>query len=350
VNHLAQPLKIAIVGAASLRGKELSEALDESSFTSAEFLLMDEDESLGQIETIGEELTVIQRIEPDAFNRVDYVFFAGPAEDTRKHWKSAFASHASVLDLSGVLEDEPGVLVLAPWVRDEIDNPTTPTPDLHTPALVPAHIASTALALMVARLQDLGPIRSVWATALEPSSEHGRSAVDELHQQTVTLLNFQNMPKEVYDLQVAFNITPIFGEQSRIDMLAVEARIRRHYELLSGGRLPKAAIQLLQVPAFHGYGLSIAIELERGVSLEHFEAALSGEHVDIILGDNDPPSNLSSAGQDDILVRARSADPTESLATRFWIWAAFDNLKLASMNAIACAQELGKLRPQGIVQ
>ncbi len=347
---MAHPLKIAIVGAASLRGKELSEALDESSYTMADFVLMDEDQSLGQIEAVGDEVTIIQRIEPDAFRHVDYVFFTGDQEATRKHWKAAVGSHASLIDLSGALEDEPGVLVLAPWVHDAIDNPTTPMPDLHTPALVPAHIASTVVALIAARLQDLGAVHSLWATALEPSSEHGRSAVDELHQQTVTLLNFQNMPKEIYDTQVAFNLTPIAGEQSKVDLVAVEARIRRHYELLSGGRLPRAAFQMLLVPAFHGYGISIAVELERGVSLEHCEAALGGEHIDVILGENDPPSNLSAAGQDDILLRVRQADPSESLATRFWIWAAFDNLKLASIHAIACAQELGKLRPQGIVQ
>ncbi len=347
---MAHPLKIAIVGAATLRGKELSEALDESSYTTAEFILMDEDQSLGQIEAVGDELTIIQRIEPDAFKRVDYVFFASDQEATRKHWQAAVTSHASLIDLSGALENEPGVLVLSPWVRDAIDHPSTPLPDLHTPALVPAHIASTVVALIVARLQDLGALRSVWATALEPSSEHGRPAVDELHQQTVTLLNFQNMPKEVYDLQIAFNVTPIAGEQSRVDLPAVEMRIRRHYELLSGGRLPQVGFQLLLVPAFHGYGISLGVEFERGVSLEHCEAALGGEHIDVILGENDPPSNLSAAGQDDILLRVRQADPSEAVATRFWIWASFDNLKLASMNAIACAQELGKLRPQGIVQ
>ena len=350
MNYLAQTLKIAIVGAASLRGKEMSEALDESSYTTAEFVLMDEDESLGQIEAVGDEITIIQRIEPGAFDHVDYVFFASDAEATRKHWKAAADSHASIIDLSGALEDEPGVLVLAPWVSEEIDDPTTPRPDLHTPALVPAHIAATVLGLMVARLQDLGTIRSVWATALEPSSEHGRAAVDELHQQTVTLLNFQNMPKEVYDLQVAFNVTPTLGEQAKVDLGATEQRIRRHYELISGGRLPRVGVQLLQVPAFHGYGMSVAVELERGVSLEHFEAALGGEHIDVVLGENDPPSNLSSAGQDDILVRVRQADPGEALPTRFWIWAAFDNLKLASLSAISCAQELGRLRPKGIVQ
>jgi aspartate-semialdehyde dehydrogenase len=347
---LTHPLKIAIVGAATLRGKELSEALEESSFASAEFLLMDEDESLGQIEAIGDEVTIIQHIEPDSFKHVDYVFFASDQQAARKHWEQAVNSHASLIDLSGALEDEPGVLVLAPWVRDAIDNPNTPLPDLHTPALVPAHIASTVVALIVARLQDLGAVRSVWATALEPSSEYGRSAVDELHQQTVTLLNFQNMPKDVYDMQVAFNITPVAGEQAKVDLIAAEARMRRHYELLSGGRLPKVGFQLLLTPAFHGYGISLGVELERAVSLEHFEAALGGEHIDVILGENDPPSNLSAAGQEDILLRVRPADASEAVSTRFWIWAAFDNLKLASIHAIACAQELGKFRPQGIVQ
>ena len=343
-------VRIGIVGAATLRGKELAEALEESSLAAAEFVLMDDDEALGQIEAIGDEVTIIQRIEPDSFKRIDYAFFTGSEDLTRLRWAEASRSGSSVIDLSGALEDEKGVLVVAPWVRDAIDNPATPAPDLHTPALVPAHIASTALALLLARLQDVGAIRSAWATVLEPASEHGRAAVDELHQQTVTLLNFQNMPKEVYDLQVAFNVTPVFGELAKVDLVAVEAKIRRHYALLSGGRLPAAFVQVLGAPTFHGYGISIAVEMERPIDLEHVEAALGGDHIDIVLGENDPPSNLSSAGQEDILVRVRPAEAGTGATTRFWIWAAFDNLKLASMHAVACAQELGRMRPRGKVQ
>ncbi len=343
-------IRIAIVGAATLRGKELAEALDESTFAAAEFVLMDDDEAIGMIEAVGDEVTVIQRIEADAFERIDFAFFTAAENLARAHWAAAIRAGASVIDVSGALEAEPGVLVVAPWVREAIENPSTPAPDLHTPALVPAHIASTALALLLARLQDVGAVRSAWATVLEPASEHGRSAVDELHQQTVTLLNFQNMPKEVFDIQVAFNVTPVFGEMAKIDLQAVEARIRRHYALLSGGRLPEASVQVLGAPTFHGYGLSIAVEMDRPVALEHVEAALGGEHIDIVLGENDPPSNLSSAGQEDILVRVRAAGEGTGPATRFWIWAAFDNLKLASMHAIACAQELGRLRPRGKVQ
>ena len=44
------------------------------------------------------------------------------------------------------------------------------------------------------------------ATVLEPASEQGKAGLDELHQQTVGLLSFQSVPKDVYDTQVAFNL------------------------------------------------------------------------------------------------------------------------------------------------
>ena len=347
---MSEQVRIAIVGAAALRGKELTEAVEDSALAAAELLLMDDDEGLGQLEAVGDEITIVQTIDDDSFARVDYVFFTGSAAQASQHWQAAVRAHASVIDLTGALEGEPGVLVASPWVRDAIDNPATPAPDLHTPALVPAHVAAAALGLLMARLGDVGAVRSAWATVHEPASEHGRAAVDELHQQTVTLLNFQSMPKDVYDMQVAFNLTPVAGEAARVDIPAVEARIRRHYAALSGGRLPELGVQLVQSPTFHGYGISLGIELERGVALEHLEAALAGDHVDVVIGDGDPPSNLSCAGQEDILLRVRQADANEALSTRFWIWAAFDNLKLSSLNAISCAGELGRLRPKGKVQ
>src|ERR1700722_17047950 len=54
--------KIAIVGASTLRGKELNDALSESPFGSSDFLLMDDDAALGQLESVGDEVTFIQRI------------------------------------------------------------------------------------------------------------------------------------------------------------------------------------------------------------------------------------------------------------------------------------------------
>lgn len=346
--------KIAIVGAASLRGKELNDALADSPFGSADFLLMDDEAALGQLESVGDEVTFIQRIEPSSFAKVDFAFFAGSQEVTRRHWQSAHKAGASIIDLSYALESEPKVLVRAPWVQDakreEANGGAKASPDLQTPAIVPAHPAALTLALLLLRTKTVAGVRSASATILEPASEYGRAAMDELHQQTVSLLSFQSLPKDIYDAQVAFNLLPSLGESAKAQLGVSESRIRRHYDLLSAGHLPEIAIQLLHAPVFHGYGISLALTLDEPLSLEHLEAALNSEHVDVVLGDSDPPSNLSSAGQDDILVRARTADGTDLTTKRFWIWAALDNLKLTATNALACAQELRRLRPHGKVQ
>ncbi|MBB6143234.1 aspartate-semialdehyde dehydrogenase [Silvibacterium bohemicum] len=355
---MPEKYKIAIVGAASLRGKELNEVLTESSFAGADFSLMDDESEQGQLESVGDEVTFIQRIEPGAFAHEDFVFFSGSEESTHKHWKPALKAAASIIDLTYALEGEPGVLVRAPWVRDALreslpeakPEPRASDPDLSTPAIVPAHPVSVALGLMLARLQELGEIKSASATVLEPASEYGRAAMDELHQQTVGLLSFQTLPKQMYDTQVSFNVVPVLGEAAKIHLAASEARIRRHYDLLSGGLLPETAIQLLHAPVFHGHGISLAVELDEPVLPEHVEAALGAEHIDVVLGDADSPNNLSSAGQGDVMVRVRTYNGEATEAKRFWIWASIDNLKFGALNALACAQELRKLRPLGKVQ
>ena len=141
-------IRIAIVGAASLAGKELAETIAESAFAAAQVLLMDDAEGLGQIEPIGDEVTVVTAIDADSFSHVDYVFFTGSPQQTLAHWQAASAAHASIIDLTGALEAEPGVLVMSPWVRDAIENPVVVAPDLKTRALVPANIAATVVSLL----------------------------------------------------------------------------------------------------------------------------------------------------------------------------------------------------------
>ncbi|HUY81172.1 MAG TPA: Asd/ArgC dimerization domain-containing protein [Acidobacteriaceae bacterium] len=338
--------KIAIVGAATIRGKELNEVLAESLFANADFSLLDDESRRGQLEAIGDEVTFIQRVEPSSFDGVDFVFFAGSPEATSKYWQAAQRAGASIIDLSDALENEPGVLVGAPWL-EEVESL-----NLTTPAVIPAHPVSVALALLLARLQELASVRSVSATVLEPASEYGSPALDELHHQTVGLLNFQTQPKVIYDTQVAFNIAPVTGAEAKVDLRASEARIRRHYALLAGTRLPMLPVQLLHAPVFHGHGISLAVDFEKSVALEHVEATLSGEHIDIVMGDSDSdvPNNLNTVGQSDVMVRVRAADGGTQETSRFWIWASIDNLKFSALNAVATATELRKLRPQGKVQ
>jgi aspartate-semialdehyde dehydrogenase len=289
----------------------------------------------------------VQGIDPDSFEHVDFTFFCGSEALTHKHWAEALKAGSTVIDLSGALDQEKGVLVRAPWFGSDLA-----APDLFTPAVVPAHPAAVALGLLLERLQEAAPVRSAAATLLTPASEFGRGAMDELHQQTINLLSFQSLPRAIYDAQMAYNLLSGFGEAAKASLGPIEARIRRHYEALGRGRWPALALQAIAAPVFHGHTFSIAVELERPLDIPLIEDALSGDHVDLVLEDTDSPSNLAATGQNDVLVRLRAVPETRNpmLASRLWLWAASDNLRMYAQNALECAQEMRKLRPQGKVQ
>jgi aspartate-semialdehyde dehydrogenase len=339
--------KIAIAGASTLLGRELKEVLSESPLAAANFALFDEEDVQGQLDQVGDEITFIQPIGADAFDHADFTFFCGTENLTRNHWRQALRAGSTVFDLSGALDLEPGVLVRAPWLSAD-----SGSVDLFTPAVVPAHPAAVALALLLERVQRAVPVRMASATLLEPASDFGRAAMDELHQQTVSLLSFQPLPRAIYDAQAAYNLLIGLGEAATVSLAAAEARIRRHYGVLTGGKWAPLALQVIHAPVFHGHTFSIAVELERAVEVVALEEALSGEHVDLILEDTDSPSNLAATGQNDVQVRLRPEPGGRNAGgvSRLWLWAATDNLRLNAQNAVACALDLRRMRPKGSVQ
>jgi aspartate-semialdehyde dehydrogenase len=343
--------RIGIVGASSLAGKELRDELDESLLATSDFVLLDEEDVAGQVTAAGDEVSFIQRLEASSFDHMDFVFFAGGADVTKRYWQHARRAGASIVDLTYALEGEKDVLARAPWVAEVLaEKLNRREPDFNTSAVVAAHPAAIMLALVTGKLKMELPLSSVAATVMEPASEYGRAAMDELHQQTVNLLSFQALPREQYDAQVSFNLLPALGEAAKVKLAATEKRIRHDYAELTGGLLPPLALQLVQAPVFHGYVVSLLVEFGVPVTTEQVEAALAGEHLDVVNEESDPPSNLSAAGQEDIMVRVSRDSGEDEHATRFWLWLAADNLKLAALNAIACATELRRLRPQGKVQ
>lgn len=341
--------RIGIVGASTLVGKELADELAESLLAASDIVLLDDGEAVGQMTAAGEEASFIQPLDPSSFDRMDFVFFAGRSETTKKHWQQARKAGASIIDLTSALEGEKDVLTRAPWVTEALASGSSKAgPDLSTPAVVAAHSAAMMLALIAARLSKL-PLRSIAATLMEPASESGTAAMDELHQQTVNLLSFQSLPREHFDAQIAFNLLPSLGEAAKVNLATVAKRIRGQYALLTAEQLPPMALQLIQAPVFHGYVASVLVETASQATIDQVKAALDGDHIDVVSDESDPPGNLSATGQPDILVRI-SEEAGVNGASRFWLWLAADNLKLRALNAIACAGELRKLRPQGKVQ
>ena len=334
-------LRVAIVGAATLKGKELKEALEAGSFPALEVKLLDDDEALGQLEAVGDEATFIQSVLPEHLEHVDFAFFASEPQFTRRHWATARNAGAAIVDLSYALEDEPGVPVRSPWIEQELGDGAA-APQART--VVAAHPAATVLALLLLRAQKAGGLARVVATVFEPVSEHGRRGMDELHQQTISLFSFQPLPREIFDSQVAFNLVAQYGEKAAPTLQAAERRVLEHFRRITRERAPVPSVVLLQAPIFHGHVFSLYVETEGKVSLGELARVLEGGHISVVRAPEDSPSNVSAAGQDQVLL---ALHPDAGRENAFWLWAAADNLRISALTAVECASALA--RAQGKV-
>ena len=341
--------RVAIVGAATLKGKELKDILQDRNFPALETKLLDDDEALGQIESVGEEATFVQSVRPENFEGLDFAFFAADEPFSRSHWKMAADKGCMIVDLSYALENEPGALVRAPWVERELEASlgVRPPTELDSTMVVVAHPAAVVLGLILLRAQKIGKIQSASCTIFEPASEHGRRGMDELHEQTVNLLSFQQMPRKVYDSQVAFNMVSRYGEKSQPTLESVERRIADHLRRTTYDRTIVPSMVLVQAPIFHAHAFSLYIEYEKRVSLGDLTQALSGEHVVISRVTDEAPSNVSAAGQDDILLSLRRDTHHEN---GVWLWLAADNLRVCGIEAVDCAAALARMRSKGPIQ
>ena len=337
--------RLAIVGAGSLKGKEVAELLNDRNFPSLDVKLLDDDDSLGKLEAVKDEVTFIQSVRTEQFENIDFTFFASDPDSTRRYWKVPRDAGSAIVDLSYALEDEPNAAVRSTWVERQLGQ--VRLPDLQPGPAVVAHPAAVVLALLLLRIQRMGPVERAVATVYEPASEHAQKGMDELHEQTVNLLSFQPLPKNIFDTQVAFNMVARYGDQAVPALATVERRILKHYQRIAGKDAPLPSLLLVQAPIFHGHAFSVHVEMGQAVDISEVSQALAGEHVIITLAAEDAPNNVNAAGQANILV---SIVPGASNANSFWLWVASDNLRIAATGAVECAESMAATRPKGKIQ
>ena len=92
--------KVAIVGGASLKGKEVRDALSERNFPSVDIKLLDDEDALGQLEQVNDEPTFIQSVSPEQLEGVDFAFLAADQISTAGNWSTARDAGCDLIDLS----------------------------------------------------------------------------------------------------------------------------------------------------------------------------------------------------------------------------------------------------------
>jgi aspartate-semialdehyde dehydrogenase len=326
---------VALVGASTLKGKEVRSVFEERGFPVRRMLLLDSEEMQGQLSEFDGEPAIVQPITRETFESIDLVIFACSPAFTEQHWQQARSSGARILDLSYFLEklekEDATTQVAAPL----IGLPLAPSgPDVIS---VPAHPASIAMAGILRVLARRSLIRNAVIVIHAPASERGQSGVEELHQQTVNLLSFKELPQTVFDAQVAFNMLSRHGETARPTMAEDQERIQCHLRFLLGSEAVRPALRVLQVPVFHGYSFVCWVELDHSLPQEEIHSLLNQSPFSVSATADAPPTLASAASSDEILLGSVEAD---AVSGGYWIWGVFDNLRIAALNAERIAENL----------
>jgi aspartate-semialdehyde dehydrogenase len=334
--------RIALVGGDSLLAKELRELLEAWRPTPRIELISAAAENSTVLGAEDDEAIVLSPLTSESLAGCSVAFLAGSTASSRRALKAKPQDGPALIDLTGALDDQPNTRLRAPLF--EAGAASGVVTGSKAQIQVIAHPAAVAIATLLAAASKVGTLRRSIVHVFEPASERGKRGLDELQQQTVAVLSFKPLKTDVFDAQLGFNLLARYGEEALEPLDGIEQRAEKHLASLLSGHaertseppIPMPSLRFVQAPVFHGHSLSLWIEFEDNPGPEKLAEVLSANGIDV--HPDDPPSNVSIAGQSGISVGAISVDSNQPRAC--WLWAVSDNLKLAAENAAAVAKEL----------
>ena len=331
--------RVAIVGASSLRGKELKLVLEDRNFPASEIILLDESVMAGTLTEAGGEPTFIRELAEDSFDGVRFAFFAGTAFDTERNWAAAQRAGATVIDLTGGVAASGRATMWIPSLNAALAR--RPGSGANGSALaVPYYSPPTPVIVACTLSAAIGKFEPgrIAAVLFPPVSERDQPGIEELESQTTNLLSFRPVSKIIFDEQVAFNLLSAYGGESKPSMEAVRQGIVRDVNAYLAGRAPVPALQLVQAPVFYGYAFTAFAEFKSVLPPAQLASAFADLGVKVDAAGEAGPTNISIAGESEIHLGPMAPDP--SVPEGQWFWGVADNLRLAATSAVRIAEEL----------
>jgi len=313
--------RLALIHPNGLVAAELRETLDRRRELWDDLrLLSAAAEEAGVLTSVRGEAAVIQPFHPDRLDRVDVAFFDGPMAINRPLLEALPAQTVAVS--------------LSPDAGPEDGHPVVAGVNLETaadfPRLSSPHPGTVALAHLLYPLLPYRPYRAL-ATLLEPVSTVGKAGLDEMLAQTRSLLAFHSQPpRDVLPAQLAFNVLP--------GSAAPAAAMKRQLATVLGADVG-LTIRSLRAGIFHGYAVSLYVDLDEDPGVDAVTGALGAHPVNEIADEAELLGPVDAAGRDEVLIGAVVAEPGRPGG--YHLWAAMDNLTCGGAgNAVAILEAL----------
>jgi aspartate-semialdehyde dehydrogenase len=314
--------RLGIVNPLTLVGNEIKSILRERAFPFARVTLLDSTgKAAGALTEVGDEPAVVSPVSDDELEDLDLVFFCGPAAVNRE-WIERHADDSFIaIDVSQPSTAE-GKLVVAGVNLDSVTPADT--------TLISPHPVAIPIALILHQVKMLSRIEMCTATVIQPASEYEQMGVEELAQQTLSVLNIQAVPKEVFDRQLAFNLYPALEHN--------EDFIVRQIHTLTDSRA-RIALLITQGTIFHSHTFSLFVQTEDALEIPEITRKLSENPAVALPPEDESFGTIDAAGKDEVLVGEVRRDP--SIDGGFWVWAVCDNLRRSSaLNAVLIAEKV----------
>jgi aspartate-semialdehyde dehydrogenase len=314
--------RLGIVNPLTLVGNEIKSILRERAFPYAKLALLDSiGEGAGALTEVDESPAVVASIAQEGLDDLDLVFFCGPAA-MNQDWIARQAEDDFIaIDLSQPSLSEDGKLVVAGVNLEDVQAGE----DL----LVSPHPIAIPIALILHQIATLSTIDSCTATVIQPASEFEQPGIEELARQTISVLNIESMPKEIFDRQLAFNLFPATAHKEELIVSQVRTLTNPRAEL---------ALLVTQGTVFHGHTFSLFVKTREPLERDRIMEALQANPAIVLQEGDQQFGTIDAAGKDEVLVA--EVRPDASIRGGFWIWAVCDNLRRSSaLNAVLVAEK-----------
>ena len=321
-DRLRQAPNITIVGSTSLLGKELRQMLKDRGLPVGRLALLETEEYAGLLQEFAGDIRITQIISPEALQDIDIAFFTCSPEIMQSYVASGAQFPELTIDLTQT--SQTGILFLHGITEARVLR--------RRGYYVNPHNAAIVLGRVLSDLHNKFVVESAAVTILEPASERGNAGVDELQEQTVNLLNFQQIENKIFQGQLAFNILPEDDASAR-----TEWRITEQLGEILGKTFPQPIITAVQAPVFHSHAFSVFVRLLAAPSPEEVSAYLGRNARFSTTTSAERPSPVGVVGTETIHIGRVQCLPSTST---YGMWVVADNLRIAASNAIQTAEQI----------
>ncbi len=327
-------LRVAVVGATGLVGREILAVMAERLFPATEVHALASRSSLGTDVSYGDKTLVCEALEHFNPDDADLALFAAGSSVADAFAPRFAAAGCLVIDNSSLFrmrEDVPLIVpevnpdaVLQARTRNIIANPNCSTAQLVV-ALKPIH--------------DAARIKRVVVATYQSASGAGRDAMDELFRQTRAVFVNDPIEPEHFTKQIAFNVIP------HIDRFLDDGSTREEWKMTAETKkILDPSIKLhatcVRAPVFVGHAEAVNLELEEPLEAEDVREVLR-EAPGVLVVDKHEDGGyvtpVDCVGDFATYVSRIRVDPTVDNGLSLWVVS--DNLrKGAALNAVQIAE------------